>query len=138
MPGSTSARWPSPPFFLPFFSVMWEKPSAFAMYWSGPLGTGVELSSVVIVILVRFILMPFVGIPLVFYVDYLGLLPPANPVFRLVLFLHYVMPTAVNLSMVAAIQGRLESEVSVVMFWVYAVAPLFTCVSLLIFLSILM
>ncbi|XP_019446919.1 PREDICTED: protein PIN-LIKES 3-like isoform X2 [Lupinus angustifolius] len=79
------------------------------------------LWTVIGIIVVRYILLPLMGIGVVKGAIYLGLVQP-NPLYQFVLLLQYALPPAMNIGTIAQLFGAGESECSVIMLWTYALA----------------
>ena len=63
----------------------------------GPGRTDLGLATLVGITLTRLLFLPLLGLGWVRVVDWLGFLPPADPMFRFVLLLQFATPTAINL-----------------------------------------
>ena len=71
-----------------------------AQSWAGPGRTDLGLATLVGITLTRLLFLPLMGLVWVRVVDWLGFLPPADPMFRFVLLLQFATPTAINLGTV--------------------------------------
>eukprot|EP00850_Spirogloea_muscicola_P009157 SM000051S17517 [mRNA] locus=s51:29294:31706:+ [translate_table: standard] len=103
----------------------------------GPGDSNLGWRTVVGITITRLVLLPIVGIGIIFLVDRLGLLPLNDPLFRFVLLLQFAMPTAINVGTVSALHGTGEREASIILFWQYSSAVLSMTVWIMVFFSIL-
>lgn len=87
----------------------------------GLRGSGMHFSLVLGVIVVRFILLPLLGIVIVKGAIRLGLVHN-DPLYQFVLLLQYSMPPAMNIGTITQWFGTGESECSVIFLWTYALA----------------
>lgn len=87
----------------------------------GLKGSGINLSLIVGIIVVRYILLPLSGILIVKAAISFGLIH-SNPLYQFVLLLQYAVPPAMNIGTMTQLFGVGETECSVIMLWTYAVA----------------
>ncbi|OWM66513.1 protein PIN-LIKES 3-like [Punica granatum] len=87
----------------------------------GMRGSGMQLSLIVGVLAVRYILLPLFGIAIVKGALYLGLIH-FDPLYMFILLLQFALPPAMNIGTITQLFGAGESECSVVMLWTYALA----------------
>ncbi|KAG0544268.1 hypothetical protein BDA96_02G260900 [Sorghum bicolor] len=85
-------------------------------------GASVPPSVIVGVIVVRYILLPLLGTALVNGAVRMGLIQP-DPLYQFILHLQYAVPPAMNIGTIMQLFGVGESECSVILVWVYALAP---------------
>ena len=92
----------------------------------GPVGSDLRFRDVMGVSLIRFCIMPLIGIALVKFLDDHTLIPQ-DPVYRLVLMLQACTPGAINLVLMCQIHGKGEKTMSSLLFWVYLLSvPIMT------------
>ncbi|GAB2282907.1 Protein PIN-LIKES 7 [Dionaea muscipula] len=96
----------------------------------------VKLSVIVGFLVVKFILLPVIGVGVVLVADYLGFLP-ADPLYRFVLLLQYALPPAVNISTMTQLFHVGQEECSVMFLWAYLFAVFALTLWSIFFLSIL-
>ncbi|KAF7829087.1 protein PIN-LIKES 3-like [Senna tora] len=87
----------------------------------GLKGTGSLLWTIGGVIIVRYILLPIVGVLIVKGAVYIGAVPQ-DPLYQFMLLLQYALPPAMNIATIAQLFGAGESECSVIMLWTYVLA----------------
>ncbi|KAG7647052.1 Membrane transport protein [Arabidopsis thaliana x Arabidopsis arenosa] len=88
---------------------------------NGLRGSGINKSVIMGVVVVRYLLLPILGVFIVRGAHYLGLVT-SEPLYQFVLLLQYVVPPAMNLGTITQLFGSGESECSVILFWSYALA----------------
>lgn len=88
---------------------------------SGLKGSGIRRSVVIGIVVVRYILLPLVGILVVKLAFKLGFVLN-NPLYRFILLLQFALPSAMNIGTITQLFGAGESECSVIMLWSYALA----------------
>ncbi|KAG5392804.1 hypothetical protein IGI04_022767 [Brassica rapa subsp. trilocularis] len=87
----------------------------------GLRGSGMHKSVILGVVVVRYVLLPIIGVLIVQGAHYLGLIT-SEPLYQFVLLLQYVVPPAMNLGTITQLFASGESECSVILFWTYALA----------------
>ncbi|KAK9948227.1 hypothetical protein M0R45_003813 [Rubus argutus] len=75
------------------------------------------------IIIVRYILLPVIGIWIVKGAGQLGFLPP-DPLFKFVLMVQYTLPPAMNIGTITQLFDVAEAECSVIFLWTYLVCAL--------------
>ncbi|CAN7042408.1 unnamed protein product [Brassica oleracea var. botrytis] len=88
---------------------------------TGLRGSGMHKSVILGVVVVRYVLLPIIGVLIVQGAHQLGLIT-SEPLYQFVLLLQYVVPPAMNLGTITQLFGSGESECSVILFWSYALA----------------
>ncbi|XP_047325462.1 protein PIN-LIKES 3-like [Impatiens glandulifera] len=83
--------------------------------------TGLEKSIIVGIVIVRYIMLPIIGIGIVKLALHFGVVQP-SPLYQFVLLLQYALPPALNIGTITQLFGAGESECSVIMLWTYALA----------------
>ncbi|XP_078162763.1 protein PIN-LIKES 3-like isoform X2 [Carex rostrata] len=73
------------------------------------------------VILVRYVILPLLGVVIVKGAVHLGLIHP-DPLYQFVLLLQYALPPAMNIGTMTQLFGAGETECSVIFIWLYALA----------------
>ncbi|KAG8377200.1 hypothetical protein BUALT_Bualt08G0003400 [Buddleja alternifolia] len=87
----------------------------------GLKGSGIKKSIVFSILVVRYLLMPLVGIVIVKGAVRFGLVHN-NPLYQFVLLLQFSLPPAMNIGTITQLFGAGESECSVIMLWCYLLA----------------
>ncbi|KAL9229700.1 hypothetical protein vseg_005139 [Gypsophila vaccaria] len=88
----------------------------------GLRGCRVQLTAVIGIIAVRYILLPVMGILIVKGAIRLGFVQAHDPLLHFSLMLHYALPPAMNLGTVTQLFGIGQRECSVIMLWTYVSA----------------
>ncbi|XP_027364614.1 protein PIN-LIKES 3-like [Abrus precatorius] len=83
--------------------------------------SGMKISLVVGIILVRYIFLPIVGVAIVKGAIHFGIVPQ-DPLYQFILLLQYALPPAISISTITQLFGAGETECSIVMLATYAVA----------------
>ncbi|KAI4345863.1 hypothetical protein L6164_012951 [Bauhinia variegata] len=83
--------------------------------------SGIQLTLIVGIILIRFIALPVLGVGIVKGASYFGLIHP-EPLYQFVLLLQFALPPAINMGTITQLFGAGESECSVIMLATYACA----------------
>ncbi|MED6143498.1 hypothetical protein PIB30_006759 [Stylosanthes scabra] len=73
------------------------------------------------ILIVRYILLPILGVLIIQWAAKLGLVP-ADPLYQFMLLLQYALPPAMAIATIAQLFGAGESECSVIMLWTYILA----------------
>ncbi|KAM3304383.1 protein PIN-LIKES 3 isoform X1 [Capsicum chacoense] len=89
----------------------------------GLTGSGIQKSLLVGIIIVRYIILPLIGIVVVKGAIRLGLVQH-DPLYQFVLLLQFALPPAMNIGTITQLFGAGESECSVIMLWAYALASI--------------
>ncbi|PHT51281.1 hypothetical protein CQW23_11028 [Capsicum baccatum] len=89
----------------------------------GLTGSGIQKSLLVGIIVVRYIILPLIGIVVVKGAIRLGLVQH-DPLYQFVLLLQFALPPAMNIGTITQLFGAGESECSVIMLWAYALASI--------------
>ncbi|KAK8950025.1 hypothetical protein KSP40_PGU007255 [Platanthera guangdongensis] len=93
----------------------------------GIRGSRIRASAIIGVIVVRYLLLPLVGIAIVKGAVRLGLVH-ADPLYQFVLLMQFALPPAMNIGTITQLFGAGESECSVIFLWTYALASVaLTC-----------
>lgn len=87
----------------------------------GLRGSRIRASVIIGVIVVRYLLLPLVGIAIVKGAVLLGLVH-ADPLYQFILLVQYALPPAMNIGTITQLFGAGESECSVLFLWTYALA----------------
>lgn len=87
----------------------------------GLRGSSIRASAIIGVIVVRYLLLPLVGIAIVKGAVRFGLVH-ADPLYQFVLLIQYALPPAMNIGTITQLFGAGESECSVIFLWTYALA----------------
>ncbi|KAL8200333.1 hypothetical protein R6Q57_011672 [Mikania cordata] len=76
---------------------------------------------IITVIIVRYLILPIIGIGVISLAAVMGLLP-SDPLFRFVLLIMFALPPGVNISTMAQLFGVGQEECAMLMMWTYLVA----------------
>ncbi|KAG2254494.1 hypothetical protein Bca4012_058078 [Brassica carinata] len=87
----------------------------------GMRSSGMKKSSIIGVLVARYILLPISGVLIVRGAYKLDLIT-SEPLYQFVLLIQYAVPPAMNLGTITQLFGAGESECSVMMLWTYALA----------------
>ncbi|CAF2203591.1 hypothetical protein HID58_027926 [Brassica napus] len=87
----------------------------------GMRSSGMKKSTIVGVLVARYILLPISGVLIVRGAYKLDMIP-SEPLYQFVLLIQYAVPPAMNLGTITQLFGAGESECSVIMLWTYALA----------------
>ncbi|MQL70929.1 hypothetical protein Taro_003249 [Colocasia esculenta] len=87
----------------------------------GLRGSDIRSSLVIGVVVVRFIILPAIGVAIVKGAIYLGLVH-SDPLYQFILFLQHAVPPAMNIGTITQLFGAGESECSVIFLWTYGLA----------------
>ncbi|XP_019422512.1 PREDICTED: protein PIN-LIKES 3-like isoform X1 [Lupinus angustifolius] len=89
----------------------------------GLKGATTPMWTIIGIIIVRYILLPILGIGIIKWATHLGLVQP-DPLYQFMLLLQYALPPAMSIATIAQLFGAGESECSVIMLWTYVLASL--------------
>ncbi|XP_019183006.1 PREDICTED: protein PIN-LIKES 2-like [Ipomoea nil] len=92
------------------------------MLAEGPNESRLGIRTTVGIIIARLLILPLVGIGVVALADKIGILIPADQMYRFVLLLQYTSPSAILLGAVARLRGYAVSEASALLFWQHVLA----------------
>ncbi|XP_052190709.1 protein PIN-LIKES 3-like [Diospyros lotus] len=87
----------------------------------GLKGSGIPPSLIIGIIMVRYILLPLLGIIIVKGAIHFGLVH-SDPLYQFVLLLQFALPPAMNIGTMTQMFGAGESECSVIFLWTYALS----------------
>ncbi|KAL3527343.1 hypothetical protein ACH5RR_011999 [Cinchona calisaya] len=87
----------------------------------GLRGTGVQLSVIIGIIVIRYLLLPVIGVFVVKGAVHLGFVH-SDPLYQFVLLLQYALPPAMNIGTITQLFGAGQSECSVILLWTYSTA----------------
>ncbi|KAG2376318.1 Protein PIN-LIKES 3 [Vigna angularis] len=87
----------------------------------GLKGADTSFSTIIGILVVRYIMLPILGILVIKGATQLGLVQP-DPLYQFVLLLEYALPPAMAIGTIAQLFGAGEGECSVIMLWTYALA----------------
>ncbi|KAL5707335.1 hypothetical protein ACHQM5_025394 [Ranunculus cassubicifolius] len=88
----------------------------------GLKGSGIKMSIIVWIIIVRYVLLPIMGIFIVKTAIHFGLIN-SDPLYQFVLLLQYTLPPAMNIGVISQLFGEGMKECSMIMLWTYILAP---------------
>ncbi|AAF20250.1 Protein PIN-LIKES 3 [Arabidopsis thaliana] len=89
----------------------------------GLRSSGMKMSSIIGVLVARYVLLPMSGVLIVRGAYKLDLVT-SEPLYQFVLLLQYAVPPAMNLGTITQLFGTGESECSVIMLWTYSLASI--------------
>ncbi|KAF6174202.1 hypothetical protein GIB67_033734 [Kingdonia uniflora] len=89
----------------------------------GLKGPQMQKSVIVGIMVVRYILLPLIGIAVVKGAHHIGFVH-SDPLYQFVLMLQFALPPAANISTITQLFGAGASECSVIMLWTYAFASI--------------
>ncbi|KAG9456617.1 hypothetical protein H6P81_001125 [Aristolochia fimbriata] len=89
----------------------------------GIRGSEIQALHIIGILIIRFLILPLVGIVVVRGGHRLGLIHP-DPLYQFVLLVQYAVPPAMNISTITQLFGSGESECSVIFLWTYGMASL--------------
>ncbi|KAE8715884.1 hypothetical protein F3Y22_tig00110159pilonHSYRG00092 [Hibiscus syriacus] len=84
---------------------------------------GICKSLVIGVIVVRFVILPFLGIAIIKTAVQFGVVH-SDPLYQFILLLHYALPPAMNIGTITQLFRAGESECSMIMLWTYGLASI--------------
>ncbi|WCJ32877.1 Auxin efflux carrier family protein [Euphorbia peplus] len=87
----------------------------------GLRGSGIGISVMIGILVVRYILLPLCGIVIVKTAIHIGVVG-ADPSYQFILLLQFALPPAMNIGTMSQLFGSGQSECSVIMLWTYALA----------------
>lgn len=88
----------------------------------GLKGSGIQLRVVIGIVVVRYIILPLLGILIIKGAIHVGLVPSNDKLFVFLLLIQYALPPAMNIGTMTQLFGAGQSECSVIMLWAYALA----------------
>uniref|UniRef100_A0A803M482 Uncharacterized protein n=1 Tax=Chenopodium quinoa TaxID=63459 RepID=A0A803M482_CHEQI len=92
------------------------------MLAEGPEEFRLGIKSTVGIIVTRLLVHPLAGIGVLVLADKLGLLVEGDQMYRFVILLHYVTPSAILLGAIASLRGFAVQEASALLFWQHGFA----------------
>ncbi|CAO2825363.1 unnamed protein product [Amaranthus hypochondriacus] len=107
------------------------------MLAEGPEESTLGLRTTIGIIVVRLLVLPLVGIGVLLLTDKWGLLVEGDLMFRFVIFLHYVTPSAILLGAIASLRGYAVQETSAILFWQHVFAVVSTSLYIYVFFKFL-
>ncbi|KAL1536967.1 Protein PIN-LIKES 2 [Salvia divinorum] len=108
------------------------------MLAEGPNESKLGLRTTIGVIVARLLILPFIGIGVIFVADKLNFLIPGDQMFRFVLLLQYTMPSAILLGAVASLRGYAVSEASALLFWQHIFAVFSLAIYVILYFKLLL
>ncbi|KAL9241493.1 hypothetical protein vseg_015602 [Gypsophila vaccaria] len=87
----------------------------------GLKGTSIQLRNVIGIVVVRYMILPLVGIFVIKGAVHFGFVQ-ADPLFQFVLLLQYALPPAMSIGTITQLFGAGQNECSVIMLWTYVLA----------------
>ncbi|CAA7408018.1 unnamed protein product [Spirodela intermedia] len=90
----------------------------------GLYGSDIRSSLIIGVVVVRFIILPIIGVGIVKWAIHLGLVH-SDPLYQFILFLQYAVPPAMNIVTITQLFGTGKSECAVIFLWTYSLASVF-------------
>ncbi|KAL8472675.1 hypothetical protein ACS0TY_029119 [Phlomoides rotata] len=108
------------------------------MLAEGPNESKLGRRTTIGIIVARLLILPLIGIGVIYMADKLQFLIPGDPMFRFVLLLQYATPSAILLGAVASLRGYAVSEASALLFWQHIFAVLSLAIYVIIYFKILL
>ncbi|KAK3012451.1 hypothetical protein RJ639_010374 [Escallonia herrerae] len=108
------------------------------MLAEGPNESRLGMRTTIGIIFTRLLVLPLVGIGVVFLADKLNFLIPGDQMFRFVLLLQYTTPSAILLGAIASLRGYAVSEASALLFWQHVFAVFSVSVYTIIYFKLLL
>eukprot|EP00268_Persea_americana_P016801 TRINITY_DN17999_c0_g1_i13.p1 TRINITY_DN17999_c0_g1~~TRINITY_DN17999_c0_g1_i13.p1 ORF type:complete len:415 (+),score=65.57 TRINITY_DN17999_c0_g1_i13:301-1545(+) len=87
----------------------------------GLRGSEIKVSLIIGMVVIRYIILPLLGIVIIKGAIHLGLVH-SDPLYQFILLLQYTVPPAMNIGTITQLFGAGESECSVIFLWMYALA----------------
>lgn len=87
------------------------------MLAEGPNDSKLGIRTTIGIIIARLLVLPLVGIGVVWFADTMGLLIPGDQMYRFVLLLQYTTPSAILFGAIASLRGYAVCEASALLFW---------------------
>ncbi|KAI9105121.1 hypothetical protein K1719_022837 [Acacia pycnantha] len=85
--------------------------------------TDLKYSAIVLIGVIRYVVMPIIGVAIVKGGVRLGMIPSDEPLYQLVLLLQHSVPPAINMTSIVQLNGVGEKECSVILLATYVAAP---------------
>ncbi|CAK9153355.1 unnamed protein product [Ilex paraguariensis] len=104
----------------------------------GPNESGLGLRTTIGIIIARLLILPLIGIGVVYLADRLNFLIHGDQMYRFVLLLQYTAPSAILLGAVASLRGYAVSEASALLFWQHVFALFSLSVYVIIYFKLLL
>lgn len=92
------------------------------MLAEGPNESKLGIRTTIGIVVARLMLLPLVGIGVVWLADKMGLLIPGDQMYRFVLLLQYTTPSAILFGAIASLRGYAVKEASALLFWQHVLA----------------
>ncbi|KAL2896237.1 Protein PIN-LIKES 2 [Bienertia sinuspersici] len=92
------------------------------MLAEGPEESRLGIRTTIGIIVTRLVLLPLVGVGVLMLADNLGVLVDDDQMYRFVILLHYVTPSAILLGAIASLRGYVVQEASAILFWQHVIA----------------
>ncbi|XP_021759427.1 protein PIN-LIKES 3-like isoform X1 [Chenopodium quinoa] len=87
----------------------------------GLKGSQIQIRTIICIAVVRYILLPLLGLVIVRGAVHVGILH-IDPLFQFILLLQYALPPAMSISTMTQVFGSGQSEYSVILLWTYGLA----------------
>ncbi|XP_021737329.1 protein PIN-LIKES 2-like [Chenopodium quinoa] len=108
------------------------------MLAEGPEESRLGIKTTVGIIVARLLVLPLAGIGVLVLADKLGLLVEGDQMYRFVILLHYVTPSAILLGAIASLRGFAVQEASALLFWQHVLAVVSISVYIFVFFKFLL
>lgn len=108
------------------------------MLAEGPNESKLGRRTTIGIIVARLLILPLIGMGVIYLADKLQFLIPGDPMFRFVLLLQYATPSAILLGAVASLRGYAVCEASALLFWQHVFAVLSLAIYVIIYFKILL
>ncbi|KAL3627063.1 Protein PIN-LIKES 2 [Castilleja foliolosa] len=108
------------------------------MLAEGPNESRLGIRTTTGIMVARLLVMPLIGIGVVYGADKLHFLVPGDQMYRFVLLLQYTMPSAILLGAVASLRGYAVREASALLFWQHVFAVFSLAIYVVVYFKILL
>ncbi|KAG8384144.1 hypothetical protein BUALT_Bualt04G0087700 [Buddleja alternifolia] len=108
------------------------------MLAEGPNESRLGIRTTIGIIVGRLLVLPLVGVGVVYLADRMNFLIPGDQMYRFVLLLQYTTPSAILLGAVASLRGYAVSEASALLFWQHVFAVFSLAIYVIIYFKMLL
>ncbi|XP_057970964.1 protein PIN-LIKES 2-like [Malania oleifera] len=108
------------------------------MLAEGPNESKLGIRTTMGIVVARLLILPLLGIGVVFLADKMNLLAPRDQMYRFVLLLQYTTPSAILLGAIASLRGYAISEASALLFWQHVFAIFSVSLYIIIYFKVLL
>ncbi|CAA0817260.1 Auxin efflux carrier family protein [Striga hermonthica] len=108
------------------------------MLAEGPDESRLGVRTTVGIMVARLVVLPIIGMGVVYVADMSGFLVPGDQMYRFVLLLQYTTPSAILLGAVASLRGYAVKEASALLFWQHVFAVLSLAIYVIVYFRMLL